>query len=184
MKANQPDLLAAIAEAFDDRGTSPRERRLAEAERQKATTVSKGHGRLERRTLVSTTSLCDGYVDWPGLRQAFKLTRERTRSGQTTTTSEIVYGITSLSRERADAGKLLKLMRQHWGVEMLFWVRDVTFGEDACRVRSADGPAILSALRNTCFTLLSQAGHRNKAAALRRHAAHPHEALALITGYD
>ena len=33
MKENQPDLLAALADAFDDAGVSPRERRLAEAER-------------------------------------------------------------------------------------------------------------------------------------------------------
>ena len=181
MKANQPELLAAIADAFDDRGISPRERRLANAERQTASSVSKGHGRLERRTLTSTTSLCDGHVDWPGLAQAFKLTRRRTIRGKTT--SETSYGITSLSREKADARRLLKLTRQHWGVEMLFWVRDVTFGEDACRVRSGEGPAILSALRNACCTLLDHAGHANKAAALRRHAAHPDEALALVTGY-
>lgn len=181
MKANQPDLLAAIADAFDDRGTSPREQRLARAERRRATSVSKGHGRLERRTLLSTTSLSNGYVDWPGLNQAFKLVRQRTIRGKTT--SETAYGITSLSRDKADAARLLELTRQHWGVEMLFWVRDVTFGEDACRVRSGNAPAILSALRNACCTLLDHAGHANKAAALRRHAAHPDEALALVRGY-
>lgn len=181
MKANQPELLAAVADAFDDEGTSPREQRLAAAERQTATSTSKGHGRLERRTLISTTSVCDGYVDWPGLAQAFKLTRQRTLRGRTTTQTS--YGITSLGRDKADAGRLLELVRQHWGIEMLFWVRDMTFGEDACRVRSGAAPAILSALRNACVTLLDHAGHPNKAAALRRHAAHPDEALALVRGY-
>jgi hypothetical protein len=32
--------------------------------------------------------------------------------------------------------------------------------------------------------LLSRAGWKNKAAALRRHAAHYHEALRLVTGPD
>ena len=177
MKANQPDLLAALVDAFDDEGVSPREQKLARAERQSATTVGKGHGRAETRTLTATTALND-YADWPGLGQCFKLVRERTVNGKTTV--ETVFGITSLTRDQADAPRLLKLVRQHWGIEMLFWVRDVTFGEDACRVRTGGGPATLADLRNAAFTILDQAGHDNKAAALRRHAAHPHEALALV----
>ena len=147
-------------------------------------TSYKGHGRLEKRTLTSTTSLSGGkdpYVDWPHLGQCFKLVRERTVNGKTTT--ETVYGITSLSRERADAARLLKLVRSHWSVEALFHVRDITFGEDACRARTGAAPAVLSALRNAAITLLGQNDIANKAAALRRHAAHPDEALALIRGY-
>jgi predicted transposase YbfD/YdcC len=186
VKDNQPDLLAALADAFDDDGVSPRERRLAAAERQTATSTDKGHGRLERRTLTSTTALSDRtggkdpYLDWPGLGQCFRLVRERTVRGKTTT--ETVFGITSLTRDQSDAGRLLKLVRCHWSVEVLFFVRDVTLGEDACRVRSDAGPFILSALRNAAVTLLDQnpATADNKAAALRRHAAHPHEALALV----
>ena len=160
---------------------SRRERRLAEAERQTASTADKGHGRLEKRTLTSTTSLSSGkvpYVDWPHLGQCFKLVRERTLNGKTTT--ETVFGITSLNRERADAARLLKLVRAHWSVEALFHVRDVTFGEDACRARTGAAPAVLSALRNAAITLLDQHHVVNKAARLRRHAAHPDEALALI----
>lgn len=160
---------------------SPRERRLAEAERQTATSTDKGHGRTEKRTLTSTTSLGDGYLDWPHLGQCFKLVRERTAGGRTTT--ETVFGITSLDRRRADATRLLELVRSHWSVESLFHVRDVTFGEDACRARTGAAPAVLSALRNAAITLLDQNDVANKAAALRRHAAHPDEALALVRGY-
>lgn len=159
---------------------SPRERRLAKAERQTATSTDKAHGRLEKRTLTSTTSLSDGYLDWPHLGQCFKLVRERTANGKTTT--ETVYGITSLRRERADAARLLKLVRSHWSVESLFHVRDVTFGEDACRAGAGAAPVVLSALRNAAITLLDQNALTNKAAALRRHAAHAEEALALVKG--
>lgn len=182
MKENQPDLRSSLADAFDDEGVSPTERRRAQAERQTATATNKGHGRIEKRTLTSTTALND-YLEWPGVKQAFKLVRERTLRGKTTT--ETVFGITSLPREKADVERLLKLTRQHWGIENgLFHVRDVTFGEDACRVRSRGGPMILSALRNAAIGLLNGAGLANKAAALRRHAAHPLEALKLIRGYS
>ena len=181
MKDNHPDLLAAVADAFDDAGVSPRERRLAGAERQTATSTGKGHGRLERRTLTSTTALSTGpepYLDWPHLAQCFRLVRERTAGGRATT--ETVYGITSLTRAKAGAPRLLKLARAHWSVESLFHVRDVTFGEDACRAATGAAPVVLSALRNAAVTMLRQAGATNIAAAVRRHAAHPGEALALV----
>ena len=178
MKENQPQLLAALADAFDDEGVSPRERRLAAAERQRASRCNKGHGRVERRTLISTTALND-YADWPGVAQCFKLVRERTVHGKTST--ETVFGITSLDRGQADAKRLLKLTRQHWMIENgVFYVRDMTMGEDHCRVRSGGAPMILSTMRNVAINLLNRFGITNKAAALRRHAAHPDEALMLI----
>jgi predicted transposase YbfD/YdcC len=178
VKENQPELLAALADAFDDEGVSPRERRLAEAERQRVTRCNKGHGRVERRTLTSTTALND-YVDWPGRVQCFKLVRERTIHGKKT--SETVFGITSVPRERADARRLLELTRQHWQIENgVFHVRDVTLGEDGCRVRTGAAPMILSTMRNVLLNLLNGLGVSNKAAALRRHAAHPNEALRLV----
>jgi predicted transposase YbfD/YdcC len=111
--------------------------------------------------------------------QAFKLVRERTARGQTTT--EVAYGITSLPAELADATALLRLTRAHWGIEnRVFHVRDVTYGEDHCRVRTGAAPMILSTLRNVTLNLLRWKNVPNIAAALRRHAAHPLEALALI----
>jgi len=150
---------------------------VAARERETATTINKGHGRLERRTLTATGAL-NAYLEWPGVQQAFRLVRERTVRGQTSVVT--VYGITSLSRDKASAAQLLKLTRQHWGIERLFHVRDVTFGEDACRVRTGHAPLILSSLRNLCIHLLAQAGWKNQAAAQRRHAAWPREALALL----
>lgn len=160
----------------------PWERKLVAAERQTATSTTKAHGRVETRTLTRSTALT-GYVDWPDVAQAFKLVRERTLHGKTTT--ETAYGITSLPSDRADADRLLHLTRQHWGIEnRVFYVRDVTMGEDHCRVRTKSAPMILSTLRNIALNLLNGNAVKNKAAALRRHAAHPYEALALIRNKD
>jgi hypothetical protein len=79
-----------------------------------ATTVDKGHGRLERRAL-RVTSILTLHQKWPGLKQGFEVTRERTEKGKTTV--EVVYGITSLGAEAADARRLLGLVREHWRVE-------------------------------------------------------------------
>lgn len=178
MKENQPELLAALKEAFNDEGISPKERKQIQAERQVARSTDKRHGRIEERKLTSTTALND-YVEWPGVAQCFKLERTRTIRGQSTT--QTVYGITSLERQQASAKRLLKLTRQHWGIENgVFYVRDVSLGEDDCRVRTGAAPMILATLRNMVVNVLNTLGVPNKAAALRRHAAHPYEALALI----
>ena len=50
----------------------PRQRALAAAERDTARTVNKGHGRLETRTLVSSSALDETYLDFPGVSQCFK----------------------------------------------------------------------------------------------------------------
>ena len=75
---------------------------------------------------------------WTGLNQGLRITRERTGGKKTV---EVVYGITSLSAERANAAALLVFLRDHWQIENgLHYVRDVTLGEDACRVRTGAAP--------------------------------------------
>lgn len=87
------------------------------------------------------------------MKQGFELTRERTIQG--VTTRETVYGITSLSMEEADAGRLLALSRGHWGIENgLHYKRDVTLGEDASRIRREGAPQVMAALRNSIVHLL------------------------------
>ena len=133
---------------------------------------------MERRRLLCTTSL-NRYLDWPGVGQVFQLERERTCGAKVS--REVAYGLTSLGRDRADAAKLLELTRGHWCIENgLHYVRDVTLGEDACQVRSGSAPQILAGLRNLVVSLLNLAGEPNKAAALRRYAAKPFQALRLI----
>ena len=109
----------------------------------------------------------------------FMLHRQRTVKGKISV--EEVYGITSLTQRQANAKDLLGLVRNHWGIEnRLHWIRDMTFGEDACRVRTGQAPRFLAACRNLAIGLLNRSGCTNKAAALRRHAAKPYEALRLI----
>ncbi len=130
--------------------------------------------------IVTTTILC-AYVAWPGFAQAFELTRERTVNGASTV--EVIYGITSLPRERCDAKRLLTLIREHWSIEnKLHYVRDVTFGEDACRVRKGSAAQVLAGIRNAALSLLRRLKPKSMAAATRRLAARPAEAVALLKG--
>jgi predicted transposase YbfD/YdcC len=142
-------------------------------------TCNKGHGRREKRTL-RVTPLLEKYLDWPGAVQVFQIHRVRQRKGKVE--QETVYGITSLSPQQADAERLQGLVRGHWEIEnRLHWVRDVTLGEDACRVRSGEAPQVLAALRNVAVHLLERVDAPSKAAATRRFAVKPLEAVLLIT---
>jgi hypothetical protein len=130
-----------------------------------ASQVSKGHGRVERRT-IRLTGVLTKQQDWAGLRQGFELTRERTEKGRTTV--EVVHGITSLGPERADARRLLELTRGHWGTENgRHYRRDVTLGEDASRIRKGAAPQVMAALRYGVVQLLSAVAAPSLAAAVR-----------------
>ena len=110
----------------------------------------------------------------------FRLVRERVVKGRTTT--EVVYGITSLSRQKADAAKLLGLSRAHWGIENgLHYTRDETLGEDRCRARRGNSPQVLASLRNVAVHLLRRMRTPSVAAAVRQLAADPQLALDLLT---
>jgi predicted transposase YbfD/YdcC len=116
---------------------------------------------------------------WKGLKQGFELTRERTIQGQKTV--EVVHGITSLSEEEADASRLLEYVRDHWKIEnQLHYVRDVTFKEDACRVRSGNAPQVLAALRNTAVHLLSGVDAKSYPEAIEILQINPTQATELI----
>jgi predicted transposase YbfD/YdcC len=134
---------------------------------------------VEYRRLRATARL-NGYLDWPGVQQVCVLERVRRVGAQEE--RETVFAITSLGPEQASAARLLRVARRHWSVENeLHWVRDVVMGEDACRVRTGSGPEVLAGLRNAALYLLRASGLTRIAAAFRRLAAVPLEAVQLAT---
>jgi predicted transposase YbfD/YdcC len=172
VKENQPQLRADIELVF----TLP----PAGDRQETARTVDIGHGRIEQRNITTSEALV-GYSTWPGLAQVFEVGRHVIiqKTGQERV--EVVYGVTSLSSERATPERVLDLVRGHWSIEnKSHWVRDVTFDEDRSQVRCGSIPQVMAALRNTAIGLLRWAGHTNIAAACRRLAAQPAQALALI----
>lgn len=173
-KRNQSELRQAIALLFSQ---PPRPWLFPEGS---ARTVDKQHGRLEIRQLRSSAEL-GAYLapHWPGVAQVFQVERTVTRHGKTT--QELAYGMTSLPATRLAADALLALIRHHWHIEnRSHWRRDVTLGEDACRVSLGKTPQVLAALNNTVLALVDRLRLPNLAAALRRFDARPAEALALL----
>ena len=146
-----------------------------------ASTIEKGHGRIERRTLTATTGLA-GYLDWPGVGQVCKIRRERTIRGETSV--ELAHCVTSLSRSDASAKQLLALARNHWGAieNGLHYVRDEAFGEDRSTIFRGDAPQNLATLRNAGLNCLRHLKIDNVTATLRSFARKPLRLLHIL-GY-
>jgi hypothetical protein len=80
-------------------------------------------------------------VGFPYATQAWCIVREVFNLDGSARSCETVYGLTSMSAGKAGPARLLDLARGQWGIENgLHWVRDVTFDEDRCQVRTGSGP--------------------------------------------
>ena len=83
--------------------------------------------------------------------------------------SEQRFFLTSLP---CDAVRFAQAVREHWGVEnALHWVLDVSFREDACRIRQGNGAQTMAVLRHMALHLLQQeSGHKRGIKARRKRA--------------
>lgn len=112
--------------------------------------------------------MLNGYIAFPHAAQVFRIERHRADLSGNLKSKEVVYGVTSLSPEKADAERLLALSRGHWEIEnRLHWVRDVTFDEDRSQIRTKAGPRMFATLRNFAIGVLRLSGCNNIAAGLR-----------------
>jgi predicted transposase YbfD/YdcC len=175
VKANQPDLFAPIDLLF---ATPP----PPEAEDHAAAvlTFTKGHGRLERRRLERSAALA-GYLAWPDAQQVLRRTCRRVGATTGEVQEETTFGVTSLPPDAASPADVEALWRGHWTSEnKVHHVRDVTLGEDACRVRVGHAPQALAALRNGLLSLFRLLGWARIPDALRHYGASVRRALALL----
>ena len=116
--------------------------------------------------------------NWPGLTAICRI--ERTRELKDRCSREVIYAITSLPAAKLDAAALLQLSRDHWQIEnCLFHVRDVTFKEDASRVRSGSAPKIMAEIRNATLTMIRRSGHKPRPAR-EAFAARPRAAIKAV----
>ena len=179
VKENQPNLRADIEALFKieegQTALKPMPNDLQQAE-----TIGKEHGRLEQRR-ITTSSLLAGRGDWPGLAQVFRIDREVEEVTTGKKHSETVYGVTSLSAERANAERLLEIVRKHWMIENgLHYRRDWTLREDYCRVRRGEAAQAMAVINNLIVGLALRQGFRYLPDARRKYNAQPLEGLRLI----
>lgn len=144
-------------------------------------TTETGHGRRERRTIQVMDAPKHIQALFPHVQQVFLIERyvtrkirkrsKNSRKYKTVTVNSAVtaFGITSLSSREAAPAHLAGYVRHHWAIEnKIHWVRDVTYREDASRIRTGSRPRIMTTLRNLAIGLLRQAGHTRIAPTIRK----------------
>lgn len=150
LKANHPTLFAQVQSWFE---TTRQSQQLLKSTEYK---LESAHHRIERRQVWSVPiehlPPLHEAVEWAGLRTIVVV--ERTRHLWNKTTHEVQFYLSSLP---ADSPRIGAAIRQHWGIEnSQHWVLDVTFGEDACRVRSLHAPQNKAILRRFALNALNR----------------------------
>jgi predicted transposase YbfD/YdcC len=103
------------------------------------------------------------------VQQVARIERVRVRLKDNTEQRETVFCVTSLTPQKANPARLLKLNRDHWSIEnRLHYIRDRTFDEDRSQVRTRAAPHLMASLRNLAIGLLRLAGASTNIAAASR----------------
>jgi predicted transposase YbfD/YdcC len=168
VKENQPELLADIRTLFDPPSPTKTEAPnfALPSDLEWASSLSKGHGRIEERTIWVSSALC-GYSNWPHLEQVFKL-KCRVVDGLGQIKEMVHYGVTSLPSASGSPRRLLAVVREHWGIENgLHYRRDVSLDEDYSQVRVGHAPRVMATLNNIVVGLAAHHGEANLPAAQR-----------------
>ncbi|HEX5503696.1 MAG TPA: ISAs1 family transposase [Thermomicrobiales bacterium] len=181
LKDNQPTLHEQVRLAFAEARAADFAGYAATAH-DDARTVDQDHGRLEIRrhwTLHDPQLLADldPTGQWAGLRGLGLVEAER-RVGDAVTVERRHY----LLSAPLSAAAFGRAVRHHWGIEnRVHWVLDVTFREDACRVRADHAPQNLAVLRHFALNLLRrERSHKGSIATKRFVAALDDSYLATI----
>jgi predicted transposase YbfD/YdcC len=141
------------------------------------------HGRVETgRAFVISDPHAIGYLNegkrWVALQSVALIEAERTRNGATTTEQRYY-----LLNQVLDAARVNSLVRGHWGIEnRVHWVLDVTFHEDASRIRTGDAPQNMGVLGHIALNRLRQEQSKGSLKTKRFRAALNDDYLSKILG--
>jgi predicted transposase YbfD/YdcC len=153
VKHNQPGLFAALdALPWTDTPVAHRQ-------------TDRGHGRITTRTIQTLPAPPD--LPFPHVGQVWLIERYVTDLAGSPTSAVAALGVTNLHSNQAAPADIARLVRNHWGVESLHWLRDTVYREDHSRARTRSGPRVMAGLRNLSIGALHLAGRRDIAEATR-----------------
>lgn len=162
LKDNHPTLSEAVTLFLND----ARDTGFADIAHAYHETVDGDHGRIETRRYWITSE-----IEWLGAKGSWSNLHsvgmvEARRDVGDTVQVETRYFLTSLP---AQGVRFAQAVRQHWGIEnSLHWVLDVSFDEDACRIRKDKGAQTFAVLRHIALNLLRREPHHKRGIKARR----------------
>jgi predicted transposase YbfD/YdcC len=166
VKHNQPGLFAALdALPWTDTPVAHRQ-------------TDRGHGRITTRTIQTLPAPPD--LPFPHVDQVWLIERYVTDLGGIPTSAVAALGVTNLHTSQAAPADIARLVRDHWGVESLHWLRDTVYREDHSRVHTRSGPRVMAGLRNLGIGALHLAGRRDISEATRWAGRNMHRPFQLL----
>jgi predicted transposase YbfD/YdcC len=149
VKGNQPSLQGTIGNLFERHAEDGyRDRRVRIHK-----TTERSRGRVEQRVYTVVPAPRELRENgWTDIKTVGMLYRHREVNGKET--DEVVYFISSLPPK---VRRIAKHLRNHWTVEnQLHWSLDVTFAEDASRIRKGSGQEVASMFRRLALSMLKR----------------------------
>jgi predicted transposase YbfD/YdcC len=167
LKGNQGKLSDEISRWFE----KARSNDFAGIEHSYHQTTESAHGRISIRQYwsvpVSELDALPNQQQWSRLQSVGMVVCERRLWNKTTI--EVRFYVSSLEY---DAVVLAHAVRSHWGIEnSVHWILDVTFNEDASRIRKDNAPLNFSVLRRLSLNLLSRDKTVSGSIAMKRYRA-------------
>jgi len=162
LKDNHPTLSEAVTLFLND----ARDTGFADMAHAYHETVDGDHGRIETRRYWITSEIewLGAQASWANL-QSVGMVESRREIGDTVQI-DTRYFLTSLP---AQGVRFAQAVRQHWGIEnSLHWVLDVSFAEDASRMRKDKGAQTFAVLRHIALNLLRREPHHKRGIKARR----------------
>jgi len=119
-----------------------------------------GHGRLDERRVWASGDvdwLRRRHPDWPDLCGIVRVESRRLDFATAKPSTQTRYYLTSLDPRKVGVLRLGERVRGHWSIEnQLHWCLDVSFGDDAARVRKDHGPVNLAAIKRHALGLVKR----------------------------
>jgi predicted transposase YbfD/YdcC len=152
LKGNQGTLLDDVAEYWSQLDFNKPVGTIRNISFATTSTHDEKHGRIEDRDYAISDDvewLIKRHPLWKTIKSIGMVESRREISGESTI--ERRYFISSLS---ADSEQFAHAVRAHWGIEnSLHYVLDVVFGEDACRIKTDNGPENMATIRKIALTV-------------------------------
>ncbi len=125
---------------------------------------------METRTVRVYGNLNKIDPDWIGLKSIIQIKRTVKYTGgkkKNDVHRETAYFISSLP-STTKAKEFNQGIRSHWSIEnSLHYVKDKTFKEDDCKIRTGNSPENLSLIRNFIINIFRKNNYNNMAQAIR-----------------
>ena len=152
-KQNQPGLFAALdALPWADTPIAHRE-------------IDRDRGRITTRTIQVRPVPDD--LPFPHVNQVWLVERYVHDRAGTLLSAVAALGVTALRADQVTPAGLAGLIRSHWGIEALHWLRDTVYREDNSTARTRSGPQVMAALRNLAIGAIHLLGRRDIAETTR-----------------